>query len=60
MERKVSTSLHKLININHKLALRAFVLHYRACGTSNPETFMYSNLFSNVFSFYYLDTTLSE
>lgn len=46
MESKVSTGLHKLIIINHKLASRAFALHYRACGTSNPETLMYSNLFS--------------
>lgn len=50
MDSKVSTGLYKLVNINHKLASRAFALHYRACGTSNPETLMYSNLFSNVFS----------
>lgn len=50
MESKVSTGLHKLIILNHKLASRAFALHYGACGTSNPETLMYSHLFSNVFS----------
>lgn len=50
MESEVSAGLHQLININHKMASRAFALHDRAGDTSDPERPVDSNLFSNVFS----------